>query len=288
MASLNVYQSVTDRVIKALETQKTLVWRKPWQSFSEGSSLPRNLVTKREYSGINILLLSLSGFSSPWWLSFKQVKAQGGNVRKGEKGSPIVFWNFVEKEDLKTKKTKKIGFIKYYTIFNAEQCEGIKTPEVAVRVASENEKLESCENIIKGFKDCPRIQEKEQQAYYSPVRDFINMPKKSSFESSEEYYGVLFHEMIHSCGSASRLNRKGVSERTFFASADYSKEELIAELGSAFLAAITGIDLRTQENSIAYIQGWINALKNNSKLIIEAAAAAQKSADYILGSKKDA
>ena len=283
MKNVNVYQMVTDRVIKALETKQTLVWQKPWRVTSEGSALPRNLISKKSYHGINVLLLSLSGFSSPWWLSFNQVKALGGSVRKGEKGTPIVFWSFAEKEDPKTKEMKKIGFVKYYTVFNSEQCEAIETPAFKEETVTDLEKLERCEAVANGFKDCPRIQEKEQQAYYNPVADYINMPKRLSFESSEEHSAVLFHEMIHSVGHSTRLNRKGVAERNYFASEEYSKEELIAELGSSFLAAITGIELKTKDNSVAYIQGWIRALKGNSRLIVDAAAAAQKSVDYILG-----
>ncbi len=285
MENINVYQMVTDRVVKALETEKTLVWRKPWRTTSDGSSLPRNLATKKPYNGINILLLAMSGFQSPWWLSFKQVKTLGGTVRAGEKGTPIVFWSFVEKENSETKKIEKFCFAKYYTVFNSEQCEGIEVPAVEKKTVSEVEKLENCEKIVAGFKDCPKIQEKEQQAYYNPISDIINMPKRNSFEGSEEYYSVLYHEMIHSCGHSSRLNRKGVAERNFFASEEYSKEELIAELGSTFLATMSGIELETKDNSVAYIQGWIKALKGNSRLIIDAAAAAQKSVDYVLGLK---
>jgi len=218
-------------------------------------------------------------------LSFKQVKSLGGNVRAGQKGSPIVFWSFVEKEDSETKKMKKFCFAKYYTVFNSEQCEGIEVPAVEKNSTSEVQKLENCEAVVTGFTDCPKIQEREQQAYYNPVSDLINMPKRNSFESSQEYYSVLYHEMIHSCGHSSRLNRKGVAERNYFASEEYSKEELIAELGSAFLAAMSGIEVETKDNSVAYIQGWIKALKGNSRLIIDAAAAAQKSVDYILGNQ---
>lgn len=286
MENINVFQMVTDRVISALETEKCLVWRKPWRTTSDGSSLPRNLASKKAYNGINVLLLAMSGFQSPWWVSFKQVKTLGGNVRSGEKGTPIVFWSFVEKEDPKTKKIEKYCFAKYYTVFNSEQCDGIDIPAIEPKTLSEIEKLGNCEAIVEGFEDCPKIQEKEQQAYYNPTRDLINMPKSQSFESSEQYYSVLYHEMIHSCGHSSRLNRKGIAERNFFASEEYSKEELVAELGSAFLSAISGIELQTKDNSVAYIQGWIKALKGNSRLIIDAAAAAQKSVDYILRGNK--
>lgn len=278
---MNTYEVITERIIEAIETNKTLPWRRPWSTYPT-NSLPRNFFTKKAYHGINVFLLSMMGFQSPYWLTFKQAKDLGGFVRKGEKGCPVVFWSVFEKTDPDTKKVEKIPFIKHSTVFNVEQCEGLELPEED-EPATEINPIETCEDILQGFKDKPEIIEREQQAFYSLSQDLVNMPVRDSFDCPEEYYSTLFHELAHSTAHPSRLGRKLTQTVTFFGSEDYSKEELIAEFASSFLCAKAGIDSTTENNSVSYLQGWVSALREKPKMLIEAAQQAQKAANYILG-----
>ena len=280
---MSIYEIVTQRVIEAIEKGGVLPWRKPWQTFQGTSAFPKNLITGKDYRGINVMLLAMQGYSSPYWLTFKQAQGLGGSVKKGEKATPVVYWSIIEKESKESGKKERLFLARYYSVFNVGQCENVQCPVHEVMVPTEQQKIEGCETLLNGYKDKPVIQEKEQRAYYSPSQDLINMPVRASFESSEEYFSTLAHELIHSVGHSSRLNRKGLASPSFFGSHEYSKEELIAEIGACFLNSHTGISSVTEQNSVAYLNGWISALKGNSKLIIEAAGQAQKSVDYILG-----
>jgi antirestriction protein ArdC len=225
----------------------------------------------------------MMGFNSSYWLTFKQAKALGGSVRSGEKGCPVVFWSVLEKKNPKTNEIEKIPFIRHTSVFNIEQCEGIEVPAEPNTQSSNVSPIKECEAIVSSFKASPKIIHKEQQAYYSPSADIVNMPIRESFESAEEYYSTLFHELVHSTAHSSRLNRKATSRLSFFGSEDYSKEELIAEFGSSFLCATAGIDAHTINNSAAYIKNWVSALRNQPKMLVEAASQAQKACDFILG-----
>ena len=280
----NTYEIVTDKIIEAIENDNVLPWQKPWTSYLDSGSLPMNYITKKPYRGINIFLLALTPYSSPYWLTFKQAKQANGWIRKGEKATPIVFWSLAEKKDKETGEIQKYCFAKTYSVFNICQCENIEIPELKEVNFTEHEQVERCEALINGFNGRPSIEEKEDRAYYSPARDHINMPLNGSFNSKEEWYSTLFHECIHSTGHQDRLNRKSIAGVNFFGSHDYSKEELIAELGASFLCAETGIsNAATEQNSVAYLSNWLKALKGDSRLILDAAAAAQKAVDHILG-----
>jgi antirestriction protein ArdC len=215
----------------------------------------------------------------------------GGNVKKDEKGFKVVFWKiskFVkgmvsneegENEDIFGRKFTP--FI--WTVFNIDQIEGI---DFSIQDAKERvfSPIEACESIISGFQTCPAILHEGNDAYYSPSRDLINMPAKESFKGDEQYYSVLFHEMIHSTGHSSRLGR--FAERTAlvgFGSVEYSKEELIAEMGASFLNAFAGIKDANFKNSLAYLKGWLKPLKEDPKMLIYAAQKAHQAANYILG-----
>ena len=273
-----IYQIITDRIIDMLDAG-TVPWRKPWKNACE---LPQNLISKKAYRGINILTLGASGYGSPYWLTFKQAKSLGGMVRKGEKGTPVVFWKFIDVTDKETGEEKRVPLLRYYTVFNVEQTDGIdesKIPAVAELPDNFNP-IDEAEKIIDESEDLPEIKHAGDRAFYRPSTDTITMPKQSQFFGTEEYYSTLFHECVHSTGHESRLDR--LSKDASFGSTDYSKEELVAEMGAAMLCGLTGIETATIENSAAYIDGWRKKINDNVKLVITAAGKAQKAVDYIL------
>lgn len=280
-----VHQIITDRIIEQLE-EGNIPWRKPWG----GAEVePKNLISNKEYSGINFFLLSMLNLKSPYFLTYKQAKACGGNVKKGEKGFPIIYFSVKKKEVNAAGETTKnsFAFMKYYTVFNLEQCEGINPDKIPF--IPEDEKLEfnpitQAELIANGYIGAPEIEFKKNQACYYPILDKINMPEKENFHSNEEFYSTLFHEMVHSTGHKKRLCRPEIVESNYFGSSDYSKEELVAELGAAFLCSRAGID-NTIENSAAYVKSWLKRLrsKDNVKWIVEAGSKAQKAVNYIYG-----
>jgi len=271
---MNVYEIVTARILESL-AMGVVPWRKPWST-----DTPRNLVSGREYRGVNVLLLQANAFESPWWLTFKQAKDLRGTVKRGEKGTPIVFWKVTEEEQSNGSVSK--GFVlRYFTVFNIAQTEGIEVPKAAERTSFNP--IETCEEVIASYFIPPMIVHGGCHACYVPSKDEVRMPPRESFASREEYYSTLFHELAHSTGAAHRLARKGVVDATRFATHDYSFEELVAECGSAFLAAHAGIAPATLANSAAYIASWARKLKSEPRWIVEAASQAAKAADLILG-----
>lgn len=243
----NVYDIITERVISLLE-KGTVPWHKPW---SGQEHHPKNLISKKEYNGINAFMLSSAGYELPFWVTFKQAKDKGGNVKKGERGFPCVFWKWLEVEDKENKEKRSVPFLRYYTVFNVLQCEGIETPANAVKLSNFHSN-EICEKIVSGMPNPPNIVHDGDRACYIPSLDKINMPLRESFKDSESYYCTLFHELTHSTGHESRLSRLGI-ETIVLGSNLYSKEELIAEMGSAFLCGHTGIENKVIDNSASYI-----------------------------------
>lgn len=280
---MNTYEIVTQQIINQLE-KGTVPWKQPWKHYLSPYA-EQNLISRKPYRGINPLMLSLKNYPDPFWLTYKQAQSLGGTVKKGEKGSTVVYWFFGEEKKEGSEKEKRFAFPKYYTVFNVAQCEGIDTPKIEPQKDTFTP-LEKAENILSSYPAPPPITHKESRAYYHPKKDFVNMPEKSSFDSPEAYYSVLFHELTHSTGHESRLSRKGITENIHFGSENYSKEELIAELGSSFLCAFSGIHSRIDQ-SAAYLQGWLEALKSDPKLILHSVGAAQKASDYILNIKPD-
>lgn len=270
---MNVYEIVTARIIESLNNG-VVPWRKPWNV-----DMPKNLVSGKDYRGVNVLLLQSTPYSSPWWLTYNQARNLRGFVRKGEKGMPVVFWKIWERET--PNGTEKSFLLRYYTVFNAEQCQGIKVPPTMPRAAFDP--IEECERIVHSYANPPRIEHGGNRACYTPALDRIDMPLRESFESAAEYYSTLFHELAHSTGIASRLKRKGVTDPLRFGDHAYAKEELVAECGAAFLAAHAGIEKATLPNSAAYIQSWIRRLRSEPRWIVDAAAQASKAADLIMG-----
>lgn len=280
----NVYKIITDRILDQLNKGE-IPWRNPWNGIS---GFPKNLVSKKEYRGVNVFLLSAQAFGSPYFVTFKQAKDKGGSVKKGEKGTPVIFWKAVKKQNPSPedvlKGRDKYFMLRYYTVFNVTQCEKLDYPKPEIK---EFNPILECEKMIQGYMDCPEITYGGDRAFYSPTFDKITMPDKGVFHSSEEFYSTIFHEMVHSTGHEKRLNREGITNPIKFGSHDYSFEELIAECGAAFLCGHTGIHNKTIENSAAYIQSWVKKLQNEPKWIVEAAAKATKAVDLIRWVKEE-
>jgi antirestriction protein ArdC len=238
-------------------------------------------------------MLASQAYASPYWLTFKQAKEAKGTVRKGEHGSIVVF----AKRDTKEVGTdngleeKTYTVLRYYTVFNVEQTEGcdLTLPE-APRLA-EHERIERCAQVYSNYPVKPELRHdstsRQFQAYYSKSDDYVNVPAIAAFDNPEHYYSVLFHELTHSTGHVKRLNRETLKDALHFGDTNYSKEELVAEMGAAFLAELTGIEQVTIENSAAYLNAWIRRLKGDPKLVISAAAQAQKAVDNILNRKPE-
>jgi antirestriction protein ArdC len=271
----DVYQVVTDQIIKLLESG-TIPWRKPWKGVNH---VPRNLMSRKAYRGINLFLLNAASYSSPFWLTFRQAQALGGTIRKGEKSFPVVFWKLLEEE--RDGEKHHIPFLRYHPVFNVAQCDGIHVP-IPEGIQQEFHPIKQCEEVVSHMPNAPRIQHGGEHALYSPPLDIVKMPDAPTFESAEAYYTTLFHELVHSTGHGSRLNRKEVTETNRFGSDPYSREELVAEMGAAFLSGHCGIEDKTLNQSASYIQSWLEKLKDDRRLVVQAAALAQKASDYIL------
>ena len=269
-----VYDYVTQNIIKQLE-EGTIPWQKPWEN-----GVPINYITRKPYRGINLFLLPAGGE----YLTFNQVKKLGGKVKKGSKSNMVVFWKPVEYEKEKTTSNGKkevekvtIPILRYYKVFHLSDTEGIPSKLETI----DNDLIESAEEILKGYTEVPIVY-KENRAYYSPSKDFINVPAINQFPKVEEYYCTAFHEIVHSTGLEGRLNRFKSTDSVIFGSETYSFEELVAELGASMLCGIAGIEEVIIENSASYIDGWLKKLKGDSSFIVKASAQAQKACDFVL------
>lgn len=277
--ALDVYSLVTEKIIELLEAG-TIPWRKPWTE----AGPPMNLISKRSYRGINLLLLNSLGYSRNLFLTWKQVKTISASVKKGEKGTLVVFNKMIEHQVEKNGETKieKKAFLRYYKVFNVAQCTDIPNAFIPPRENHEIEPLFECERIIETMADCPLIRHETHEAFYSPALDYINMPPLSSFDSSPDYYGTLFHELVHSTGHPKRIDRKEVYQNTQFGSEMYSLEELVAEMGSCYLKSHTGIPIAELNNNAAYIKSWLAVFKGDKRFVVTAASRAQQAVEYIL------
>jgi antirestriction protein ArdC len=286
---MDTYAIVTEKIINLLE-QGIVPWRRPWAS----TGLPRNLVSKKPYRGVNLFLLSATKYVSPFWLTMKQANELGGSVRKGEHSQIVVFWKVDQiaspetetdpDNDEADEKSRRRFVLRYYRLFNLEQCELPqavidKLPKVETH---QHDPIEAAERIIAGMPNPPEIQYAGSKAFYSPVTDRITLPPRELFISAAEHFATLAHEMSHAAGAVKRLNRKSITEAAPFGSPTYSFEELVAELSAAYLCAEAGISPAVLENQAAYIQGWVAKLRSDKRMVVIAAAHAQKAADYIL------
>jgi antirestriction protein ArdC len=273
-----VYEIITEKIIEKLERGE-VPWHQPWIG-----GYPKNLMSKKEYRGINVFLLGCQRYSSPYWVSYKQAQELGGNVRKGQHGTMVVFWKQLNIKDKDTEEERTIPFLRYYIVFNLDQCEGIDEKRIPQTDIRQNfQPIDACEQVVNGMQKRPDIRFEEPRAYYNPRGDFVNMPNKETFHKEEFFYAVLFHELGHSTGHEKRLHRKDQGDWSPFGSQDYSKEELVAEMTAAFLCGTCQIENTTIDNSAAYIKSWLKKLKDDPKMVVLAAAQAQRASDYILG-----
>jgi antirestriction protein ArdC len=280
----NVYQIITEQIIRQLE-QGVAPWRKPWRA-----ELPLNLISGKPYRGLNVFLLASQGYASRYWLTLNQANKLGGRVKKGEHSTLVMFWHIGEERKVRSadgSERKQTPFLlRYYRVFNVCQTEGIADKLGLGNYSSRVPSLEQCESIVFSMPNRPAI-EKSDRAWYRPSADKVGMPGRELFHSSEDYYSTLFHELTHSTGHASRIGREGIEQLNGFGSESYSREELIAEMGAAMLCGFAGISPHTLENSAAYLQSWLRVLKSDSRMVVMAASAAQKAADYILGKRPE-
>lgn len=281
---MSLYETVTEKIIESLRAG-VVPWRKPWR---ESCALPINVASGKAYRGINVFLLGLTPYADHRWLTFKQVGERGGKVRRGEKGTLVVFWKQLEFEEIDENTgevcKRRTPMLRYFTVFNVEQVEGLElSKEYQAAPLDESARIERAELLVSGMPNLPLIHTKARSAYYVPKDDAVYMPAFERFASADHYYGTLFHELAHASGHESRLNRKGVTEVVRFGSNDYSQEELVAELTSAFCCATVGLDNSLTEDSASYIRGWLEVLGDDPKAVVIAAAQAQKAADYIRG-----
>lgn len=270
-----VYEIITQKIIEQLE-KGVIPWRKPW--VNNGSV---NWVTQKAYRGINSMLLEAGEYAT-----FKQITDAGGKVIKGAKSEMVVFWKMNEYEN-EEGETNKIPMLRYYNVFNiATQVEGLTSKRN--EQSFDHDPIESGENILKSFMNAPELRFAPGRAYYAPALDYVSVPTMKDYPNPNEYYSVLFHEMVHSTGHKSRLNRTGITSlNAAFGSEEYSKEELVAEMGAAMLCGVAKIDNHTIENSASYIASWLRKLKDDKKMVVQAAGQAQKAADYILGNENE-
>lgn len=274
--SKSVYEMVTERIIEELE-QGYIPWEKPWSGRRSGAY---NFVTKRSYSLMNQMMLKHRGAYG----TFKQWTEKGGKIRKGEKSEIVVFWKFqiVEEENEDgEKEEKKIPMLRYYNVFHISQVDGVELKEEEL---PEVEPIESAEKIKRDYVEREHIKILEyatDEAFYSPSGDFIQVPERGQYEDVNEFYSTLYHEMVHSTGHKNRLNR--LEKDAHFGNEVYSREELVAELGSASIMNMLGLETKkTFRNSAAYIQSWIKVFKNDPRFIVSAAGKAEKAVKFIL------
>ena len=291
----DVYAAVTERILSALE-QGVVPWHTPWDA---RQGRPRNLVTGRPYRGMNVWMLAGQG-GSPCWLTYRQAQQIGGHVKQGERGTLVMFWKWLDRkpqtedagETTEETQPRGVAMARAYTVFNAAQCElpeawreraEITTPELA-----EGEKIQACEQIVAGMPQRPAIVHAGVRAFYRPSVDAVTMPAPARFEAPTRYYSTLFHELTHATGHPRRLHRETLRDMVAFGDTNYSKEELCAEMGAAYLCGVAGIENATVTASAAYIQGWLRTLQDDKRLLIQAAAQAQRAADFILGETPEA
>jgi len=269
----DVFEVVTNQMLKQLG-EGIIPWRRPWQA-----CWPTSYVTNKEYQGINTLLLQ-SNYESPYWVTFRQAQKLGGSIKAGEKGRPIVFADRVVKEEQNEKgevSVRILSFLKYYTVFNWCQTKGLPKKLPAER---ENQQIVSAEELLR--RRGPRIENDIEKAYYCSQSDTIYLPALDQFDSSEDYYAAAFHELIHWTGGVERLCRDTL--RDYHIGTDVrSQEELVAEMGAAFLCQIAALDTsQTLQNSTAYIGSWLKALQSNPKWVLKASKQARDAVEYVL------
>ena len=271
---MDIYAEITDRMIQEMEAG-IIPWRKPWMA--SGAAISHT--TGKPYSLLNQMLLGRAGE----WLTFKQVQQEGGYVRKDEKAQIVVFWKWLDQEDEETHEVKQVPFLRYYNVFHIDQCEGISAKHMQQN-PNPAQADETAEAIITEYvkREGIALEHREgDSAFYQPAADRIVLPKLAQFKETAEYYGTAFHEMVHSTGHMKRLAR--LDSTANFGGEEYSKEELVAEIGSAALVHHAGLETpQSFTNSAAYCQNWLQALKNDKRFFVSAAGKADKAVQFIL------
>ncbi len=286
---VDVYQMITDMIIEQLE-KGTVPWARPWNG---PGGFPKNLISGRGYRGINLFVLGhfASVYGSPYFLTFNQAKRLGGNVKKGSKGIPVVYWKFLiykDKNGDDDADGKTIPMLKHFTVFNLNQVENM--PEKYLPKEEEESTIvfnpiAVAEDFVNGWTDCPEIRHGGNRAYYSAA-NYVQMPDQESFKASERYYSTLFHELVHATGHSDHLGRHAMQASHQFGSKDYSFEELVAEMGSGYVAGLLGID-NDIEQSASYINGWLKTFKADKKVLMKAATQSQKAVEYMVDHQKN-
>ena len=275
----DAYEVVTNRILELLE-KNVIPWQQPWSG-----GWPQNLFTKRQYRGINVLILAARDFTSPYWASERQIETHGGEVRTDEIENPTViyYWRLGEFSEW-TKSGCSVPhlyqMVKVHEVFNYQQMQGV---ERFIPPLQPFAPIEKAEELMQNMPRRPTVEENPRGAFYNPLRDVVALPPKSSFSPAEEYYSTAFHELVHATGHVSRLKRKSLIEFTKFGDHSYSQEELVAELGAAMLCGLIGLAPKTVENSAAYIQSWLHRLQSDKTFVVKAAGQAQKACDFIRG-----
>jgi antirestriction protein ArdC len=258
------YERITERIVALLE-QGTVPWHKPWKAKTDW---PRNYVSHKLYRGINVFLLHAMSYEFPCWLTLRQANQLGGSVRKGEKACPVVFWKQRKIADKESGEERNIPLLRIYHVFNAAQCDGLKD---ASPVTEEVVTVRPAE-IVAGMPQPPVIKHGMTHAFYSPHEDSVGMPHRERFDTEDDYFATLYHELVHATGHEKRLKRSTLAENNGFGSDPYCKEELIAEMGAAYLCGQAEISERTVDSSAAYLNGWLEKLRQDKTLIVQAAA----------------
>ena len=298
MTKFDIYEEVTNRIIQQL-TQGIIPWHKPWKmsgvSIKGATDLKKvafNRITKTAYSALNQMLLSRAGE----YASFKQWKDVGGTIKKGAKAEIVVFWKWLENvtkdESTDEEKLVKIPYLRYYQVFHIDDVDGVKPltfEEVKEPTETTFAPEEQAEDLMNEYAEREEIAIRYggNSAFYSPMQDYIQLPERFQFgKQKEEFYSTAFHEIVHSTGAKKRLDR--LEKLAFFGSESYSKEELVAEIGAAGMLNLLNIETtKSFTNSVAYIQSWIKALKNDNKLIVNASSKAEKAVKYIFNGKEE-
>ena len=274
MSSKNLYDEITNKIIEKLENG-VVAWRRPYSD----ANFPVNWNTGKRYRGINLMLLDGGEYAT-----FKQISKSGGKIKKGEKAHTVVFWKMLKVEDKDTGEDKKVPMLRTYKVFEINtQVEGLESKREVI--TNDNEPIEIAKDMVNSYFENNKelkFTRKKGVPCYIPSDDRLCMPNITDFVNSEEYYSTFFHEMVHSSGHHDRLNRDGVTGKISFGSQDYSKEELVAEIGASMLSAEAQIDTVTIDNSASYIDNWLTVLRNDNTFIVKAAQKAQKATDYIL------
>jgi antirestriction protein ArdC len=281
-----VQRIITERMIAALQ-RGTVPWHKPWQATA---GQPRSMSSGQPYRGVNVFLLAMSaaeeGYGSPFWGTYRQIGHLGGQVRKGEHSTLVVFWKKAQTEhrDPQTGEltAKPLPVLRYYRVFNAAQADHL--PEQFYPAPGEHSEIAGPQAVLDGYlaRGPKLLHVAGDRADYHPATDTIRLPQRAQFRTGAGYYATAFHEAGHSTGHPSRLNRPGIAAFDHFGSGKYAREELVAQMTSSLLCGQTGIDNpETFENSASYIASWLTALNNDTRLVITAAAQAQRACDVI-------